>query len=133
LALIFLFLFTLAAPLSTLAAPPRGAKSPAASATAPASAAPAATDSDIATPPAGDPAAPPADMLRWKPGPVKVALGHELDLDLPEAYVFLGMPDAAKLLEKLGNFHNEDLLGVVVSKQETADWLVTIRYDDAGF
>ena len=75
----------------------------------------------------------PENKLPWKQGPTKVDLGHDLDLDLPEAYVFLGMPDAGHVMEKMGNLHNETLLGVVASKNDDADWFVTIRYEDEGF
>jgi len=70
---------------------------------------------------------------RWKPGPEKIDLGHDLDVDLPEAYVLLGMPEAGKLLEKLGNFHNENLLAVIASKDDAAEWFVTVRYEEEGF
>jgi len=79
----------------------------------------------------------PAIAQAWKPGPQKIDLGHELALDLPEAYVFLGMPEASKLMEKNGSFHNEDLLGLVVDKADDADdgssWFVVIRYEESGF
>src|SRR5262249_5084439 len=70
---------------------------------------------------------------QWKPGPEKVDLGHDLDIDLPEPYVFLGMPYAGKMLEKFGTFHNENLLGVITGKDESADWLVTVRYEEEGY
>lgn len=38
----------------------------------------------------------------------------------------------AGLLEN-GSFHNENLLGMVVSKEEKAPWAVVIRYDDEGY
>jgi uncharacterized membrane-anchored protein len=69
----------------------------------------------------------------WKPGPAKIELGHELTLDLPGSDIFLGMPDAAKLLEKNGSFRNEDLLGVVTSPEADGDWFAIIRYDDGGY
>jgi len=91
---------------------------------------PAATASAAAT---SAPAEPPATKpeLAWREGPVKVDLGHELDLDLPGTYGFLGMPDAKKLMEKLGNFHNDTLIGLVT--KDDAKWLVTIRYEDSGY
>jgi uncharacterized membrane-anchored protein len=85
-----------------------------------------------AAPPASAEVAPEA-RLPWKQGPTKIDLGHELDLDLPEPYVFLGMPEAGRLMEKLGNLHNESLLGVVASKNDDAEWFVTVRYEEAGF
>lgn len=94
---------------------------------------PPASAAASAAPPSHDPEPPPENRLPWKEGPTRIDLGHELDLDLPEPYVFLGMPDAGRLLEKLGNFHNETLVGVVASKSEDSDWFVTIRYESEGF
>jgi uncharacterized membrane-anchored protein len=101
----------------------------------PAGSKPSAAASSAASdaPPSYAPEPPPEARIPWKEGPIKVDLGHDLDLDLPEPYVFLGMPDAGRLLEKLGNFHNETLLGVVAGKSEDANWFVTIRYEDEGF
>lgn len=79
-------------------------------------------------------AAPPEPQLqlRWQPGPRSLELGHEVELALPAHYVFLGMPDADRLLQKLGTFHNENLLGVVVDENPQAQWAVIIRYDEDG-
>lgn len=68
-----------------------------------------------------------------KPGPVKVDLGHELSLDVPEEHLFLDKPVAAKMLEQNGSFHHDNLLGIVVSKDENAPWFVVIRYEDEGY
>jgi uncharacterized membrane-anchored protein len=68
-----------------------------------------------------------------KPGPVKVDLGHDLSLDVPEEHVFLDKPVAAKILEQNGSFYHENLLGIVVSKDEQAPWFVVIRYEDEGY
>lgn len=91
-----------------------------------------ASAASSAAPPVTDEVAP-ENRLPWKQGPTKIDLGHDLDLDLPEPYVFLGMPEAGRLMEKLGNLHNESLLGVVASKNDDADWFVTVRYEDEGF
>lgn len=68
-----------------------------------------------------------------KPGPMKVELGHELALDVPEEHVFLDKAVAAKVLEKNGSFYHDNLLGLVVSKDENAPWFVVIRYEDEGY
>lgn len=122
LALIVL-LVTLGVPEAARAAPP----------TAGARGAPAPADTASDAPAAEEPEEAPVNGLHLQPGPTKIDLGHELELDLPEAYVFLGMPEAGKLLEKLGNLHNENLLGLVVNKGEADEWMVTLRYDEAGF
>jgi uncharacterized membrane-anchored protein len=113
-------LLVLAVPPSAIAAGPAGSK-------------PLASAAASAAPPSHEPEPPPENRLPWKEGPIKVDLGHELDLDLPEPYVFLGMPEAGRVLEKLGNFHNETLVGVVASKSDDSDWFVTIRYENEGF
>jgi uncharacterized membrane-anchored protein len=99
---------------------------------------------------AADPAAPTADSAvagpagsagaveaptewAWQPGPRPIDLGHGAKLDLPDSHVYLAQPDAGKLMEKMGNLHNEDLLGIVVSKNETDEYLVTLRYEASGY
>jgi uncharacterized membrane-anchored protein len=98
------------------------------------------------TPVAADSAAAPADgnaakgdteetgpKIPWQPGPKLIDLGHGSKLDLPESHVYLGMPDAAKLMEKMGNLHNDGLLGLVASKIEADQYLVTLRYEESGY
>jgi uncharacterized membrane-anchored protein len=77
-----------------------------------------------------NPQAPPPGV---KPGPAQVELGHDLALDVPDDHLFLEKPVAAKLLEQNGSFYHENLLGIVVSKDEEAPWFVVIRYEDEGY
>ncbi len=81
------------------------------------------------------PAAPPAPppQFKWTEGPSKVALSGELELNLPAEHVFLGMPQAGELMKRFGSFYNDNLLGVVASKNEADDWIVVIRYDAEGY
>jgi len=83
--------------------------------------------------PAPDDKAPPPPMFHWTAGPAPINLGHELDLALPADYVYLGGLEAKTLMEKVGSLYNDDLLGVVASKNEQEDWLVVIRYQEEGF
>lgn len=71
--------------------------------------------------------------FNWQPGPRKVELGHELTLDLPEEHLFLEKAEAATLLEMNGSFYNDNLLGVVTSKDESSSWVVIVRYEDEGY
>ncbi|WP_375769410.1 DUF2167 domain-containing protein [Archangium gephyra] len=71
--------------------------------------------------------------FNWQPGPQKVELGHELTLDLPAEHVFLAKAEAMKLLEMNGSFYNDNVLGVVASKEENASWVVIVRYEDEGY
>jgi uncharacterized membrane-anchored protein len=75
----------------------------------------------------------PGPVFNWQPGPRKVELGHELTLDLPAEHVFLEKAEAAKLLEMNGSFYNDNLLGVVASKEESSSWVVILRYEDEGY
>jgi uncharacterized membrane-anchored protein len=85
--------------------------------------APSAADS--ATPSA-------AEIYAWQPGPKPIDLGHGVKLELPDSHVYLAQPDAGKLMEKMGNLHNEDLIGLVVPRQEPERYLVTLRYEESG-
>jgi uncharacterized membrane-anchored protein len=98
---------------------------------------------DPADPPAAADSAAPADAppepgatgqeIPWQPGPKAIDLGHGAKLDLPESHAFLAQPDAGRLMEKMGNLYNDDLLGLVVSKNETDEYLVTLRYEESGY
>jgi uncharacterized membrane-anchored protein len=72
-------------------------------------------------------------VVPWKPGPLKVTLGHSLTMDLPGGDAYVAGEDAKKLLERNGNFHNENLLAVVVGTEEGSGWAVTIRYEEDGY
>lgn len=70
--------------------------------------------------------------LHWQTGPQEIALGKDAEIDLPEHYMFLPMPDADKLMRKLGNFYNDNLLGLVAGDSEDARWFVTVRSTEEG-
>ncbi|HYO56279.1 DUF2167 domain-containing protein [Archangium sp.] len=72
-------------------------------------------------------------VFNWQPGPRKVDLGHELTLDLPEDHLFLEKAEATKLMEMNGSFYNDNLLGVVTSRDESSPWVVVVRYEDEGY
>jgi len=74
-----------------------------------------------------------AEPLPWQPGPARVDLGHELSLDLPDHYMYLPPDAAGKVLERMGSFHNDDVLGIATSTAEDADWFMVISYDAEGF
>ncbi len=78
-------------------------------------------------------AAEPAVRFHWLAGPQPIDLGHDVSLKLPEHHSFLSEAEAKQLLERLGNFHNANVVGVVASKDERATWFVTIRYDEQGY
>lgn len=74
----------------------------------------------------------PEPQFHWKQGPQPIELGHQIRMDLPAHYIFLGMPEADTLLKRFGGLHNENLLGVVASDDPNAGWFVTVRYDEDG-
>lgn len=69
----------------------------------------------------------------WQPGPRKVDLGHELNIDLPAGFVYLPPADSKKLLEKNGSFHNDSVLGLLASDKPEDDWFVVVRFEDEGY
>jgi uncharacterized membrane-anchored protein len=81
---------------------------------------------------AADGAQAPGQRLPWQPGPKPLDLGHGVKLDLPEGFAFLAQPEAGQLMEKMGNLHNEDMLGLVVSQRDDAEYVVTIDFEDQG-
>jgi len=88
--------------------------------------------SAAAQPNAAEPNSAEQQPLPWQQGPLHVDLGHDLSLDLSERHMFLAKDPAAKLLEQMGSFYHENLLGVAASPEEGSDWFVVIRYEDEG-
>src|SRR5215813_2681703 len=85
---------------------------------------------------AGGKAAPPTpqreeEPLPWMEGPTKMVLGHALTLDLPQGFAALPREPAKKLMERNGNFFNDNLLAVVTAPE--AQWFVSLRYIDDGY
>lgn len=81
--------------------------------------------------PTPQPASEPAEQLNWQPGPQRFEPGHDVQIDLPAEYGFLGMPDAKKLMERMGNLYNENLLGVIAGVNDEP-WFITVRYTEEG-
>ena len=84
-------------------------------------------------PPPTAPPPSPEEQYHWQLGPKALELGHEVQLELPAGYVFLGMPDADRFLRKNGSFDNEGVLGVVMSQDEKQSWGVILDYQEAGY
>ena len=74
-----------------------------------------------------------APHLPWQIGPLHSELGHDLSLDLNEHYMFLAREPAVQLLERMGNFYNEGVLGLATSTDVAGEWFVVIRYDAEGY
>jgi uncharacterized membrane-anchored protein len=77
-----------------------------------------------------------APGLPWRHGPSAIALGHGVKLDLPDGYLFLGQPHAGQEMVKIGNLYNDNLLGLVVSGEDTEQddegYLISLRFDEEG-
>lgn len=82
---------------------------------------------------AAEPAAAEERELPYQPGPKAVSLPHDVELALPEGYLFLAQPEAGRLMEKNGNLYNENLLGLVMPSDPDEEWAITLRYDEDGF
>lgn len=83
---------------------------------------------------APEPAASAAPELSpWKQGPLSVELGHEIMLELTPAYAYLPKDLAAKVLEANGNFHNENLLGIVAGADHSPEWFAVMFFDAEGY
>lgn len=82
---------------------------------------------------AAEPGADQGQPLPWQLGPTHVELGHDLALDLSERHMFLPKEAAAQVLERMGSFYHDNLLGLAASQDESADWFVVIRYEAEGY
>jgi uncharacterized membrane-anchored protein len=77
--------------------------------------------------------------LPWQVGPKQIALGHHIELALPSGYQFLGLPHAETVMTQLGNLNNDNLLGIVISSEQTAEpieddgFLISLRYEAEGY
>ncbi len=69
----------------------------------------------------------------WKVGPTTLDLGHDVKLDLPSGYRFLPKEYATKVLERNGNYHNDNLLGLIAASSESDDWFVVVTFDEEGY
>jgi len=66
-------------------------------------------------------------------GPRDLDLGFDISIALPEGFAFLPKEPATQALESMGNFGNEDLLGLIVSEDEEATYFVVVEYFDPGW
>jgi uncharacterized membrane-anchored protein len=95
----------------------------------PAEAAP--VDPAAQEPQAGAPPEEPA--LPWKVGPASIPLEHELTLALPAGFSYLEPVSSNKVLEEMGNFHNEGLLGLIAPTDESKTYFVVMQFEESGF
>ena len=65
-------------------------------------------------------------------GPAEIKLLEQGVLKLPTAYAFIPAVEAGRLLRAMGNRPSNDLIGMVVPKDD-ADWFATLRYIASGY
>lgn len=66
-------------------------------------------------------------------GPATVTLLDQATLNLPADYVFIPALAATTLLEAMGNQPGNNLLGMVLSENPEASWMVVARFEEAGY
>jgi uncharacterized membrane-anchored protein len=65
-------------------------------------------------------------------GPVKITLRDQAVLNLPDGYVFIPPPEAARVMKALGNSVHDTFLGLVFPGGNE-DWFVVADYDPSGY
>lgn len=68
-----------------------------------------------------------------QPGPKKIPIAGQAQLDLPEGYGFIPAGPSAKLLKAMGNRPGNDLAGLVVPGDDESNWLMVVRYVASGY
>ena len=71
------------------------------------------------------------EPLPWEAGPRRITLGHDLTLELPQGYIALQRDAARKLMDRMGNLSNENMIGLVT--RPDASWFISLRYVDDGY
>lgn len=66
-------------------------------------------------------------------GPQTIALRDQAVLNLPQGYGYLPTREAAELMRASGNTVDEDFIGLIVSLDEDATWMVWVEYVAAGY
>jgi uncharacterized membrane-anchored protein len=66
-------------------------------------------------------------------GPVDLPLAGQGQLKLPEGHAFVPQPQAARLMQAMGNPGQDPrLLGLIFSRGAGGGWFMTVRYEDSG-
>ena len=67
-------------------------------------------------------------------GPSDITLLNQAILKLPAGRVFVPKAEGTRVLRAMGNVvHGETFLGLIVSTEESANWLVSVRYIKEGY
>jgi uncharacterized membrane-anchored protein len=95
-------------------------------------AAESAAPNEGAAPAASEAARSDAPRLPWQEGPRELRLPNDIRVQLPSGYLWLGPKESDALLKRMGNLHNEDVLGMMTTAGE-GQWFVVVSYEASGF
>ncbi|HKY01571.1 MAG TPA: DUF2167 domain-containing protein [Burkholderiales bacterium] len=73
-----------------------------------------------------------AARLASQPGPADIRLRDQATLKLSQDYVFIPPKEAGALMTAMGNYVDENFLGLVVPAGD-ASWFVVLRYEPSGY
>lgn len=68
-----------------------------------------------------------------KEGPVSIKLRDQATLQVPAKEVFIPQPAAGRLMQVMGNSSDERLLGIVMSTDDSSEWMVVAKYEPSGY
>lgn len=66
-------------------------------------------------------------------GPATIALNDQATLKLPVGYVWIPEPAAGKLMQAMGNSHDDRMLGLIFPQDERQGWMMVARYESSGY
>lgn len=66
-------------------------------------------------------------------GPTVIALLDQARLNLPSGYLYIPKAQATELLHSMGNTPGDDVLGMVLSENSEANWMVVARFEKSGY
>ncbi len=72
-------------------------------------------------------------MANAKTGPQDVAIAAQATLKLPAGYLFIPQPNAAAVLNAMGNPGKDPRLQGLIFPAERDSWFMTVRFDAAGY
>ena len=72
--------------------------------------------------------------IKWIPGPKVCDLGDNVaSIDVDESYVFADSDDTKRLMELMGNPKTNYEVGLVMPKDEQANWFIVFEYFPIGY
>ncbi len=74
-----------------------------------------------------------APTFVWEHGPKKIDLGHDIQLDLPEGYLYLDKAQTPKFKKVTGNLSSPDEIGILASESRDEQWFIVMAFDDSGY